>query len=84
MVLSALVERFSVSCMLDFYNETDYEIHRSRVYDFGVYFNIYPCEDCGFRAEDVKESLEHTENHREVGNERRNLRTQLVRHCSGR
>ena len=37
--------------------------------------SIYPCDECGFRAGDVKESLEHRESHREVGDERRTLRS---------
>ena len=62
-------------CDKVFYNETDSENHRSRVHDFGEYFNLYPCDECGFRAGDVKESLEHRKNHRNVGEERRTRRS---------
>lgn len=45
------------------------------MHDFGEYFNLYPCDECGFRAGDVKESLEHRKNHRNVGEERRTRRS---------
>jgi hypothetical protein len=40
-----------------------------------LFLYIYPCEKCGVRARDVKESLEHRENHREVGHKRRTPRS---------
>ena len=45
------------------------------MHDFGEYFNIFPCDECGFMAGDIKESLEHRANHLEVGDKRRTPRS---------
>jgi uncharacterized C2H2 Zn-finger protein len=54
-------------CTKVFYNNSDVDIHTSRVHRYGEYCTMYPCEECGFRGDDVRDIEEHRQNHKDVG-----------------
>ena len=44
-----------------FENELDLANHVERVHEYGEIFEIYPCEECGFRGTDLREIKSHIE-----------------------
>ena len=40
-------------CNFKFQNEIDLELHKERFHEYGESFEIYPCEECGFRSGDI-------------------------------
>ena len=46
-------------CEKIFENELDAANHELRVHDYGETFDLYPCEECGFRGTDVNEIRNH-------------------------
>ena len=50
-----------------FENELDVKNHEERVHMYGELFQLYPCEECGFRAADIKELREHTDESHQKG-----------------
>ena len=51
-------------CEKLFYNNADVKAHNIKVHEYGEYYNLYPCEDCGFMGGDATEIEEHSRNHR--------------------
>ena len=46
-------------CEKKFENELDVQNHMERVHEYGESFLLYPCDQCGFRAGDVRELDQH-------------------------
>ena len=52
------------TCGKVFENELDLKNHMERVHVYGELFQLYPCEECGFRASDLTElRIHHAEGH---------------------
>ena len=51
-------------CEKLFYNNADVKAHNIKVHEYGEYYNLYPCGDCGFMGGDATEIEEHSRNHR--------------------
>ena len=52
------------TCGQVFENELDLKNHMERVHVYGELFQLYPCEECGFRASDLTElQIHHAEGH---------------------
>ena len=56
-------------CGKVFENELDLQNHEERVHVYGELFQLYPCEECGFRASDKKEIKDHIEESHQEGAE---------------
>ena len=54
------------------YSEADVEMHVTRVHKFGEYWNLFPCEECGFNGSNVIEIKEHQQNHKYLGTQKPN------------
>ena len=52
-------------CGKIFENELDLANHVERVHEYGETFEIYPCEECGFRGTDIKSIRIHIANSHE-------------------
>ena len=46
-------------CGKAFQNELDVANHELRVHEYGETFDLYPCEECGFRGTDLMEIRKH-------------------------
>lgn len=49
-----------------FKSKDDLQHHTLRVHEFGESFRIYPCEDCCFRGQDMKELEDHVSAHHQT------------------
>ena len=52
-------------CEKLFYNNADAKAHKTRVHEYGEFYNLYPCKECGFMGGDATEIEEHSRNHRQ-------------------
>ena len=41
------------------------EAYKTKVHEYGEYYNLYPCSECGFIGGDAEEIKEHIRNHRD-------------------
>ena len=41
------------------------EAHKTKVHEYGEYYNLYPCSECEFMGGDAEEIKEHIRNHRD-------------------
>ena len=56
-------------CETIFENEFDLKKHKERVHEYGEIFDLYPCEECGFRGTDVLSIQAHIkERHKNLSN----------------
>ena len=60
--LSEVYEK-CIQCENLFENEFDLKQHKERVHEYGEIFDLYPCEDCGFRGTYVLSIRAHTKEH---------------------
>ena len=50
-----------VQCSNLFENELDLKQHKERVHEYGEVYELYPCEDFGFRGTDVSSLRKYIE-----------------------
>ena len=47
------------------YTNKDMEAHKTKVHEYGEYYNLYPCDESGIMGGDAEEIKEHIRNHRD-------------------
>ena len=47
------------------YTYKDMEAHETKVHEYGDYYKLYPCGECGFMGSDADEIKDHIGNHRD-------------------
>ena len=57
-------------CEKLFFNNADVKSLNINVHEYKEYYNLYPCEDCGFMGGDATEIEEHSRNHRKANTEK--------------
>jgi hypothetical protein len=54
-------------CQRKFENESDLHYHEERFHECGETCSLYPCDECGFRGQDIEELKRHKVSHDETG-----------------